>query len=259
MMRLLIKNGGSTLHRRQHRREMVCLADTIVGRAMKFAKLSKTVKNAADEIRQLGRGEVNSLGGTLHSLGVLAATLESEESFDTTLRMHHQLLQPPAARYRGEAEQCIAGGDYVRVAPRVAEAKVAVYLGRAEGTPRKGCRASSALASCSVGGYDEHLAQMSHDSRRDCAQDLQDLRRRRGRQTVCRYRASGSHRQERQRILDFFLKVNPQAYYETSRRLRHPLTGLWLTHVTEFQSWFAKPNSNLWLSGMPGARQDSAC
>jgi hypothetical protein len=36
-------------------------------------------------------------------------------------------------------------------------------------------------------------------------------------------------------------------------KLRHPLTGLWLTEAEPFRHWLHTRNSKLWLSGIPGA------
>ncbi|KAI0400817.1 hypothetical protein F4802DRAFT_471512 [Xylaria palmicola] len=58
---------------------------------------------------------------------------------------------------------------------------------------------------------------------------------------------------ERQRILDFFLKVNPQSNLDTSRKLRHPGTGTWLLETPQFQQWIETAGSKMWLSGIPGA------
>ncbi|KZL87691.1 ankyrin repeat protein [Colletotrichum incanum] len=58
---------------------------------------------------------------------------------------------------------------------------------------------------------------------------------------------------QRARVLEYFLKYNPQQNYEMSRRLRHPSTGLWLTRLPEFQHWLYTPDSRLWLKGIPGA------
>lgn len=38
-----------------------------------------------------------------------------------------------------------------------------------------------------------------------------------------------------------------------SLKLRHPLTGLWVTEGLTFQTWLISQNSKLWLSGIPGA------
>lgn len=38
-----------------------------------------------------------------------------------------------------------------------------------------------------------------------------------------------------------------------SKRLRHPLTGIWLTEGADFQEWFSTLRSRTWLTGIPGA------
>jgi Cdc6-like AAA superfamily ATPase len=58
---------------------------------------------------------------------------------------------------------------------------------------------------------------------------------------------------ERKAILDFFRTIDPSPNHETSLKLRHPLTGLWLTEGEAFRTWLHTRNSKLWLSGIPGA------
>ncbi|KAJ4013720.1 hypothetical protein NW766_005959 [Fusarium irregulare] len=57
---------------------------------------------------------------------------------------------------------------------------------------------------------------------------------------------------KRDRILKDFGKVNPRQEYETNRKLRHGLTGLWLTQGDEFNDWYSTPRAKLWCSGIPG-------
>lgn len=58
---------------------------------------------------------------------------------------------------------------------------------------------------------------------------------------------------KQQRILDYFMKISPQPNLEMSVKLRHSMTGLWLTNSPEFTEWLENPGSRLWLSGIPGA------
>lgn len=58
---------------------------------------------------------------------------------------------------------------------------------------------------------------------------------------------------EEQRVLDYFVKISPQPYLELSIKLRHAMTGLWLTDSPEFTHWLETPDSRLWLTGIPGA------
>ncbi len=56
----------------------------------------------------------------------------------------------------------------------------------------------------------------------------------------------------RQRVIEFFLTVDPQQSLDTSARLRYPNTGVWLTQMTEVRDWLGTPGTKLWLSGLPG-------
>lgn len=55
-------------------------------------------------------------------------------------------------------------------------------------------------------------------------------------------------------VLDYFMmKTNPQKNLEMSIKLRHPMTGTWLTGPAGFATWLQNPGSKMWLSGIPGA------
>ncbi|QGI80890.1 hypothetical protein CEK25_007619 [Fusarium fujikuroi] len=58
---------------------------------------------------------------------------------------------------------------------------------------------------------------------------------------------------KRNQVLKDFGQFNPRGEYETNNRLRHDLTGLWLTQGPEFDCWYSTPASRLWCSGIPGA------
>lgn len=58
---------------------------------------------------------------------------------------------------------------------------------------------------------------------------------------------------DKQRVLNYFMEISPQTNLEMSIRLRHAMTGLWLTKSLPFTDWLEKPGSRLWFSGIPGA------
>ncbi|SCO81639.1 uncharacterized protein FRV6_05852 [Fusarium oxysporum] len=58
---------------------------------------------------------------------------------------------------------------------------------------------------------------------------------------------------KRNQVLRDFGRVNPRGEYETNRKLRQGLTGLWLTQGPNFDFWYSTPGSRLWCSGIPGA------
>lgn len=58
---------------------------------------------------------------------------------------------------------------------------------------------------------------------------------------------------ERERVLNFFTPIDPSRNLQTSWKLRHPGTGIWLTESSLFRTWISNAGSKIWLSGMPGA------
>lgn len=59
--------------------------------------------------------------------------------------------------------------------------------------------------------------------------------------------------EKRRRVLQLFSRVNPRSEFATVKKLRHPLTGLWLTEGPEFEEWYSTPNARIWITGIPGA------
>ena len=65
---------------------------------------------------------------------------------------------------------------------------------------------------------------------------------------------------KRTTVIEFFLRINPQASFQTCLNLRQPMTGLWLTESNPtFWQWKDTPNSKIWLSGIPGAGKTILC
>ncbi|CAI4214336.1 unnamed protein product [Parascedosporium putredinis] len=54
-------------------------------------------------------------------------------------------------------------------------------------------------------------------------------------------------------IIEFFMKESPGQAFQTSLKLRHPLTGLWIQRCPEYQCWLKGSTTSLWLAGMMGA------
>ncbi|KAF5003089.1 hypothetical protein FDECE_10348 [Fusarium decemcellulare] len=54
-------------------------------------------------------------------------------------------------------------------------------------------------------------------------------------------------------VLGVFKKASPYREFETNRKLRYDLTGLWLTEGPDFQDWYTTPGSKIWFTGIPGA------
>lgn len=59
--------------------------------------------------------------------------------------------------------------------------------------------------------------------------------------------------EKREKIVKFFQKVNPEAYFQDCRNRREANTGKWLIERDpNFQSWINSSGSQIWLSGIPG-------
>ncbi|KAK8156670.1 hypothetical protein BKA80DRAFT_282102 [Phyllosticta citrichinensis] len=59
--------------------------------------------------------------------------------------------------------------------------------------------------------------------------------------------------EKRGKVLDFLGRFDPSSNHDTSLKLRHPLTGMWLVEHEQFKQWMDIPGSKLWLHGIPGA------
>lgn len=59
--------------------------------------------------------------------------------------------------------------------------------------------------------------------------------------------------EERAGVLAYFEKVDAAVNHRASLKLRHPMTGLWVSEGEIFRNWLFTPKSRLWLSGIPGA------
>lgn len=58
---------------------------------------------------------------------------------------------------------------------------------------------------------------------------------------------------EREKVLDFFGRVNLKENHAMSRKLRHEGTGLWLLQESRFNNWLQNCDSHIWLYGIPRA------
>ncbi|KAK6067202.1 ankyrin repeat protein [Seiridium cupressi] len=180
----------------------------------RLIKYTKQAKEAEQEIKALA-AEINLISGSLSSLSRLARAL-SDESFDPTLRIEH-----------------IAGCH--NVLSRMEE-----KLRKAEGDLAKPDQLSRVQRKLK---WPFSAARME-ELHRDLVTEVKELRR---------ITARIEENEERRRVLDYFMKSEPQRGYETSLSLRHPRTGLWLLRLPQVQTWLDLPGSRIWLTGIPGA------
>jgi Cdc6-like AAA superfamily ATPase len=226
---------------------IVTLVDVVFCRLMKY---SKSASNAADEARAWA-AEINSFGGTLSSLARLARALE-DESFDKTLRMHHidgcSRVLSELNNMLKKAEKDLESQNRLTALQR--KVKWPLSADRIKELmselSRHKASITMALSADSMNGILRCLALGSsiQASTLEILTEIKDTKR-----ITARIEQDG----ERRRVLDFFLQVNPQERYQTSLSLRHPRTGLWLTHLPAFKTWINTAGSRLWLTGIPGA------
>ncbi|KAK9419958.1 putative Ankyrin [Seiridium unicorne] len=219
---------------------VITLADVVFTRLIKY---TKQAKEAQQEIKDLA-AEINSIGGSLNSLSRLARAL-SDESFDPTLRIEHiagchNVLSRMEEKLR-KAEGDLAKPDQLsRVQRKLKWPFSAARMEELQSAlSRHHQSINLALSADCLNSLLLHLT-----TSRDLVTEVKELRR---------ITARIEENEERRRVLDYFMKSEPQRGYETSLSLRHPRTGLWLLRLPQVQTWLDLPGSRIWLTGIPGA------
>ncbi|KAJ8129274.1 hypothetical protein O1611_g4358 [Lasiodiplodia mahajangana] len=224
---------------------LVTIADALFRGVYKYYR---TASDASHEIEDLVN-RLQSLAGVLHSLKILADALE-QDGTQTTIQMTHILN---ATKLLGEIKERLDKSQSKRSGSKIDAIQQSLKWPftktktkeLSEKLSQQQEIISLALHSDSL----SNLVKLLSDSKdiktqlSSVQQGVQNL------QELTRVKVDI----ERQRILDFFLKVNPQPNLDTSIKLRHPGTGNWLTDSPQFQQWIETAGSNIWLSGIPGA------
>lgn len=95
-----------------------------------------------------------------------------------------------------------------------------------------------------------HLLQCLTNTK-SVAKSVEDLNRKLDRKESIDTRAQVTAKRER--IIQFFLKINPEDHFQECRRRRHPDTGRWLIERDQtFRDWIIRPGSQIWLYGIAG-------
>ncbi|KAK8110140.1 uncharacterized protein PG998_006597, partial [Apiospora kogelbergensis] len=226
---------------------VVTLADAVFGRLHKYAKKAK---DAPAEVKELS-AQVNQLGGLHNSLARLARTLD-DELFDVSLRMQHvdscSFILTKLDKMLQKAEKDLEKpGQLDRLQRKMkwpfSTSQIKEYMTELSIHQES---ISLALSADTMNGllhclsFERKILDTTEDIRREVRETRKITRR-------------IEESSERTKILNAFLKNNPQEGYEMSLNLRHPRTGLWLLRLPAFQTWLDIPGSKLWLSGIPGA------
>ncbi|PNP86125.1 hypothetical protein FNYG_00353 [Fusarium nygamai] len=226
---------------------LISLADVIFRTTYKFVRAAKDAK---DEIQSL-LDEINNLSSVLRRLEALTSDLEDEgQSFDPTLRNHY-------------LNHCYK--TFNRIEFRVKKASESFKKSKFDGIVRQ------LKWPFSSSETKELLAELSRHKETISVALLADSMRKiqlslsKSDEIDKKLTALGEMARRieintmiaiddrKKRTLDHFMKVNPQPALQTSIRLRHSMTGLWLTESPTFIRWLETPGSKLWLTGIPGA------
>ncbi|KAI1736367.1 hypothetical protein F4680DRAFT_265434 [Xylaria scruposa] len=224
---------------------LVSLADTVFRGVYRFYK---TASDASNEIKELA-DRTQALAGILHSLGILANALEQDGT--------HRTIQPTyiadTSKLLGEIRACLDKSK-----PNTSNAKLNI-IQQSLKWPFTKTRTKELTAKLTqqheVIGLALHADSLNNlvkllSNDKDIKTQLSSVQLGvENLQMLTRVKVDA----ERQRILDFFLKVNPQPNLDTSIKLRHPNTGGWLIESLQFQQWIETAGSRMWLSGIPGA------
>ncbi|KAI8317478.1 hypothetical protein K4K59_006740 [Colletotrichum sp. SAR11_240] len=217
---------------------LVGLADIVFARLVKFGR---SVKNAEEEIRHLAQ-EINLLGGALNSLERLAQVLK-DDAFDTNLRMHNiDDCRETLKEINRKLEKLEATSSLMKqkLMWPFTKDRVREWL---DDLSKHKESINLALSANSLDAMLRVLSQEGHHATEILA-EIKETRK----------ITSRIHQDsERLKVLNFFLKYNPQKNYDMSIRLRQSGTGIWLQKLQHFQHWLSEPGSKLWLKGIPGA------
>jgi hypothetical protein len=228
---------------------LVSLADSVFRLIYKYVKEAKNAKEVAQELAD----EMQSTAGILHRLSLLASGLQDgDRLYNPSFKLQHVTscqqtiarIEKPLLKAKADFE---SGNTLVAVRRRlkwpfsVPETRdLILELSRHKET------IVLALSADSMGALLQSLSRMG--GLRAAMDDTKAIvRKHMNITTRIDLRANFL------KVLDFFLRYNPQPYFARALRLRHPLTGLWLLDGGPFIRWMETRNSKLWLSGIPGA------
>ncbi|KAJ3549935.1 hypothetical protein NM208_g236 [Fusarium decemcellulare] len=226
---------------------LTALADVTFKYVYKYVRAAKDTKTDVQSLSE----EINDLASVLRVLGALALDLEAEgDKFDPTLRNHHldhcrTTLNRVEKRARKAADR-FSKPKWESISQQlkwpfsVSETKsLLADLSRHKATINAALAADTMrklqLSLTKTEKLDMQITAIGEVMRKVEINTLIDVN------------------DHKQRILNFFMTTSPQPNLETSIRLRHPMTGLWLTESQNFRYWLETPGSKLWLTGIPGA------
>lgn len=227
---------------------LVSLCDTVFRSVYKYVR---SAKEAKDEITKIAQ-ELQSFTGILRGVQALAQSLEEDgDTYDPAIRVHHvyhceQALNKINERMRRAAQKVEKGrsiGGLVQQLKWPFSKKETQEV--LEELERHKNNMNLGIATDSM-----HKMQILLSKQKETDIVVTETRR-----VVREIHTEIVVDSKKRRVLNFFMdtsKVNPQTSLDTNIRIRHPMTGLWLTESSVFIQWLDTPGSKVWLSGIPG-------
>ncbi|KAL3602794.1 hypothetical protein FPOAC2_07106 [Fusarium poae] len=226
---------------------LISLADVTFKYTYKFVRAAKDAKNDVSTLAD----EINNLGSVLRVLEALASDMEAEgDQFDPTLRNHYlnhcfKTLSRIEMKTKKATERFVRSkveSIYQHLKWPFSASETRSLL---DELSRHKETISMALAADSMQKLQLSLTKI--DKLGENISKVEKIVKRVEINTLIEVNA------QKQRILNYFMKADPQDNLATSIKLRHSMTGLWLTESTDFVRWIDTPGSKLWLTGIPGA------
>lgn len=224
------------------------LSDTVFRHVYKFVK---DAKGAKEEITRIAQ-ELQSFTGILRGVEALAQALQEDgDPYDPAIRVHHVYHCDEALRKIDDR--------MTRAMQKVEKSRSRDGLIQQLKWPFSKSETKEVLEelerhksnmNLGIGTDSLHKMQMLLSKQNETDMVVGETRR-----VVREIRTEILVDSKKRRVLDFFMdmeKVNPQTSLDTNIKIRHPLTGLWLTESPVFIQWLDTPGSKIWLSGIPG-------
>ncbi|KAK2760061.1 ankyrin repeat protein [Colletotrichum kahawae] len=233
---------------------IVSLSAAVFQQVTKFAKQAKGAENNVKELAS----QTRNLSGVLQNLALLATSLEDQDSA-TTFRAHHLYACSQTLfdveKHLKKAEDDFHSGNKAKTILRSLKWPFSADETKSLIADMATHRSTLELA-LSAETLDKLLQSLASQDEIKAGLDLLSRKLDHIEEIESRVKMDD----QRQKIIDFFLRVNPQPNFQTAMRLRQPLTGLWLTESNQtYLKWRDIPNSSLWLSGIPGAGKTVLC
>lgn len=227
---------------------LVSLSDSVFRHVYKYVRDAKAARDDITKIAQ----ELQSFTGVLRSVQALAQSLEEDgDTYDPAIRVHHVY----------HCEQTLN-----KIQERMKRAVMKVEKARSIGSLVQQLKwpFSKTETQEILEELERHKNNMNLGISTDSMHKMQILLSKQNesdivagetRRIVRELRTEILVDSKKMRVLDFFMdteKVNPQTSLDTNIKIRHPMTGLWLTESPVFIQWLDTPGSKVWLSGIPG-------